>query len=467
MKALISATALLSVIGVVAAAEVTFPSDYKNTCGIDQSTFNGWFASGTASRGGDVNPADSFTFPPVENTTCDFYQWGAQMFLWLTSPNSDGSFTFDGADFYDVVATSTGYEFQQSAGSTANPMQLRALKAEDIGGTGQAGGGDVLISQEDSLTYYGIHANDIYAEYLTGQKAGTFAGTAVAENFPSSQADMDLIEEYLKMTFDNPEAMTMELKTSWVDASTVSSVDDYLTITATVPTFDKVSDTQWTLSGTTDMTLAMVGMHIAAPVNGHPELVWSSFEHVDNAPNAAYYYLNSAGTATLAPFDSAGSWTFLPADAAQPASIVTVAKTDSSGNIVATGSAIEAVSVVQENPWGLAPDDSSQATANTDLVSLNATVLGMLSELKDVRANYYQIGGIWTVKGELPTGDSDPNIRGGDRLANSTMETFHQYPDENNGFQSRNCFLCHSVSSGDTDGINLSHIFSGLAPLSD
>lgn len=468
MKTLVFPAIIMSALGTGAYAEVTFPSDYKNTCGISANDFNGWFQSGTAQKDGSVKPADGFTFPPVENTTCDFYKWGAQMFLWLTSSDS-GAYTFDGPDFYDVVETgSSTFEFQQATGAEPNMFRLRDIKSEDVGGTGQAGGSDVLLSQKASLAYYGIHANDIYANYLTGQKAGKFASTAVMDNFPHSQEQMALVELVLKRTFANPQAMTMELKTSWVEASTVEAAR-YLTIAATVPKYDRNDDAKWTYSGMEIMELALVGMHIAAPVNGHPELVWSSFEHVDNAPNASYYYLNSGGTATLAAFDGSGDWTFFPTDGAAVSSIKSVASVDSDGNIVAgSGGSITPVSVNQINPWGLSQDEASEAEANTDLVSLNATVLGMLSGLGDVRGNYYQIGGIWTVEGQIPTGDSDANIRGGDRLANSTMETFHQYPDENNRFTSKNCFLCHSVSSGSShagQGIYLSHIFEGLQPL--
>jgi len=449
-------------------AEVTFPSDAKNTCGVDQKLLEGWFSSGQIEAGGQVSPADSLVFP-AENTNCDFYHWGAQMFLWLTSPEGAGTVTFDGPNFYDVVNVSsdpsnTELAFVDNTGPKPNMLDLRTVKGTTIGGTGQAGGSDVLVSQDRALTFYGIHTNDIYATYLTLQKAGTFTQTPIAENFPSSPADMQILQEYAGGTLKDPEAMTMELKTSWVDASTVDA-SRYITLHAIVPDIYKGSEKIWEIGEPVQMTLALVGLHIAAPVNGHPELVWSTFEHVDNSPNATYYYLNSSGVPTEAGFDSSGTWTFLPANAPAPAMIQ--ANASSSGPLITSksGDPIGPVDVIQKNPWGLSPDDISNATANTDLVSLNATLLPQLSAAGDLRANYYQVGAIWTAEGQLPSGDSDPNIRGGDRLANSTMETFHQYPDRNNGFQSKNCFLCHSVQSGNTDGIALSHIFNELQPL--
>jgi hypothetical protein len=476
MRSLLIFGALL-VLATPTLAQNIIPGDASPTCAVDSATFNSWFKSGSASQNGAVTPTDGFNFPPAAtNTKCDFYTWGAQMFLWLTSPAGTG-LTFDSDQFYDVVRIGTDanknpiFEFQVSGSDTPNPMALRDVKGDDIHGNGQAGGGDVLISQpstaapDGSLTYYGIHANDIYAQYRTGQAAtpNAFASTAIAGNFPTTQADVNLVAQYAGMAFADENAMTMEMKTSWVDAATVNA-DDYLVIEAIVPAYTKTSASVWTANGTEAKKLALVGMHIAAPVLGHPELVWISYEHINNAPMADYTYTNTGGSNVSVPFSSAGNWTFLPSGAAQPPNVTSVATVDSSGNINGVnGGAITAVDDVLENPWGVEPGPNADIANNTDLVSLNSSVLGMLAGLGDVRANYYQIGGIWTADGQLPTSDSDTNIRGGTRLANSTMETFHQYPDTNNGFQSKNCFLCHST--GSTDGVDLSHIFNFLNPL--
>lgn len=446
-------------LGCAVQAQTTFPTDVDQTaCPVDSTMLNSWFASGTAETGGWVKPADSLTFPAVDNTACDFYRWGAQMFLWITSPDGN-TIVLDTDQFLDVVETSNGFAYEDNSGAdTPNNFVIRDRKPDSIGGTGQAGGADVLVSQGNSLTYYGIHTNDIYASYLKGQKAGAFAGTSIAENFPTSEADMQLIQDYVDAPLRDPDAMTMELKTSWVDASTVSDASQFVTISATVPTFDTTQESNWPMTGTEQMTLALVGMHIAAPVNGHPELVWSSFEHISAAPMASYYYLNTSGAPTQKDFDMAGNWVFSPS---QP-TVLSVASWDSSDSAIKAAGTIRAVPVAQINPWGLAPSDSANAAANSDLVNLNENVLGALQGLNDVRGYYLQIGGIWTVEGQLPTGANDTNIRGGTRLANATMETFHQYPDVNNGFQSKNCFFCHSTSG--TSGLALSHIFSGLAP---
>lgn len=464
MKSITLSALLLSAAALPAAAQVVFPDDASNTCGVDQATFNGWFESGTATAGGAVNPADSFNFPPINNTKCDFYQWGSQMFLWLTS-DAGGVPVLDSSLFYDVVASAGGFEFQLSDSDSPTVVGVRTVKGNDIGGGGQAGGSDALISDAGSVTYFGIHANDVYANYLTQQMGGAFEGTPLDTNFPVSEAEVQMIEKAAGITFPDAVAMTMELKTAWVDASTVDA-SRFITMAAVVPDFDQTSSaTAWPSNGATkEITLALVGLHIAAPVQGHPEMVWSSFEHISNAPLAEYFYTTSAGTASAA-YDSSGSWLYIPGGTAEPATMTSSATFDGSAvaiNVANGATAIGPIPVVQKNPWGNGPgSDAATLQSNTDLVSLNSSVLGMLNGLGDVRANYYQLGGIWTAKGELPSGGGDANNRGGLQMANTTMETFHQFTSQNPGVQ--NCFTCHSTNSA--SGLELSHIYGALSPL--
>ena len=144
--------------------------------------------------------------------------------------------------------------------------------------------------------------------------------------------------------------------------------------------------------------------------------------------------------------------------------ITELAHVDSNGNIVAsTDAAIAPTNVVLLNPWGDLPGTSGDTENSGELIQLAQSLNTQLSAVQDPRANYFQLGGIWSQKGQIPSSGTDDFLRGSLYLANSTMETFHQYPDENNGFVSNNCFTCHSTSSGES--INVSHIFGALQPL--
>lgn len=439
-------------------AEATEP-----VCSMSSQGLANWFADGAVSQNGLVKPADSTAFPPVQNTTCDFYKWASQMFLWLTSPTG-GSYIFDGDFFYDVVATDGGYQFVSNLSNAPNQFSLRSVKPIDAGSTGQAGGSGVLISQGGSLTYYGMHANDVYANYLTGQKAGQYAGTDLASTFPTSADDVALVEKTSGILFPDAVAAVMELKTSWVDISTVKNPENYITIQAMVPSYDESDPQKWTYEGVAEQkTLALVGMHIVGAVDGHPELVWASFEHLRNAPDLTYYYTAPDGASYQVPYDSSGTWTYMQTGAAAITDIVETANVDGNGNIVAaTSQTISATNVARLNPWGSAPNTQDSGVNNGQLLELNQTIVSQLAKVGDVRAHYVQIGGIWSQLGQIPTSGTDDFLRGSLLLANATMETFHQYPDKH-GFVSNNCFTCHN--SGSDTSIDVSHIFGALKPL--
>jgi hypothetical protein len=62
----------------------TVPADAQSQCVVSPQVLASFFASGNVTANGVVNPADSLNFPNTPD--CSFYQWAAQMFLWLTSP---------------------------------------------------------------------------------------------------------------------------------------------------------------------------------------------------------------------------------------------------------------------------------------------------------------------------------------------------------------------------------------------
>ena len=144
------------------------------------------------------------------------------------------------------------------------------------------------------------------------------------------------------------------------------------------------------------------------------------------------------------------------------------------------GQSIGSNEVIRINPWGdvymtdadaIEPtygSTSTPTTRATDLVSLNSSVINQLAA-DDVRRNYIQTGSIWSGGGpnQIPTSGTDQVLRGTLRLANSTMETFHQFPDSTGtgSFRPENCFGCHSVATNSSPSQGVSHIFSSLVPL--
>ncbi|HEX3583092.1 MAG TPA: hypothetical protein VH087_15090, partial [Thermoanaerobaculia bacterium] len=121
-------------------------------------------------------------------------------------------------------------------------------------------------------------------------------------------------------------------------------------------------------------------------------------------------------------------------------------------------------------PFGVAPvgvpnqNDLTPAIANTEVISINNSVLGQLVT-GDVRKNYYQLGTTWTFDGAPPTFPFPVggNEIGTSYLSNSTMETYQQWDGTSN--PGNNCLDCHQSTSTSIANTNVSHIFPCLAPL--
>ncbi|MCA9032070.1 MAG: hypothetical protein KDA66_14740, partial [Planctomycetaceae bacterium] len=315
--------------------------------------------------------------------------------------------------------------------------------------TGQAGGGGTLMAQSGSLLYYGLHVNNVYAYFLTGQKTGALTQTT----FPTTAADLAAINKYAGFTLPDGQALSLELKTSWVEAETLESIgldsSQYVLVQGSIPTYAK-TDTTWTPSGTTTTTMALVGMHIVGSVQGHPEMIWASFEHINNCPANSYDYTTTSGATGTVPYNSDGRWLLTQSGAMTSGANSELMNTNSDGVITAKpGQQIGPSNVYRVFPWGNLGNDAKD---NTDIVSINLSVLSQLPQ-SDVRSNYVMIGALWNQHGNLPPGG---NQIGSKTMANSTMETFHQDA-------SMNCFSCHQGTSFGQD--DLSHIYFNIVPV--
>ncbi|HMK25413.1 MAG TPA: hypothetical protein VK483_05225 [Chitinophagaceae bacterium] len=334
---------------------------------------------------------------------------------------------------------------------------------------GQAGGGNALMAQNGSVLYYITMVNDVFAFYLSGVKNGVLADSS---QFPITAAQRDNICAYARAngaTLPDSNALAMEIKTSWIEASKLPDPQNYITIDAIIPTYKNSGDTLWVPNGEKTEKLALLGFHVVGSVAGHPEMVWATFEHNRNTPNDAYQYLNSDSTLVTQPADSGGNWT-LSANA--PVSNPNVHYFKASGDTLKaySGYTISPSNSSLVFTWGtqanVSPnaEDGSSAASNSEIISINNTVLNFLVG-NDVRKNYMLIGATWTFGGTAPNGKSysyDPSHTNGDAigtslLANSTMETYFQR-------DSTSCFYCHNDNNGLLPA-DLSHVYPGILPL--
>jgi hypothetical protein len=296
--------------------------------------------------------------------------------------------------------------------------------------------------------------------------------------FPTTAAARDSICAYARLqhvTLPDSNALAIEIKTSWVEASKLKDPEDYFTVMATIPTYDTTSSVKWVPKGEKVAKMALVGMHIVGGVAGHPEMVWATFEHKNITPNAAYTYLDTSNKTDTVKQDSGSGWMF-SSNAGDPGpNVSNMTNEDSVTKIVSdtifaySGHTIKPSNTLMANPWGSAMDsltnqqDKSSQASNSEVLSLNNTIQSLFPGV-DVRKQYLLIGATWTFGGAPPNGtsygaDTTAGVSiGTSVLANSTMETYIQFP-------STSCFTCHSGNTPSLNPTQISHIFNGLQPL--
>ncbi len=317
---------------------------------------------------------------------------------------------------------------------------------------GQADG-RVLMARNGSLVYYAIAVNNVFALYRTMQGSSVPPGT----RFPVTQSDLDAITNFAALNGQPPvidsEALAMEIKTSWIEASSLADPSQFIQMTATVPTYDKSNPADWVQNGTKTTMLAMVGMHVVGstgslnpgnPNQGHPEMLWATFEHLSNGPPAAYNYTRTSGGTGAVPQNTVGDWLFTSNGSPGPFNQPHIALGAPSHIVAVSPFPISPSDSLRVMPWGL---NGANSVGNAEVISINNTVRGLLIP-GDVRRNYIHIGTTWTIFGSSP---SSTNQVGTNKLSNMTMETYTQ---------GTNCFSCHG-----TNTTAVSHVFAETDPL--
>jgi hypothetical protein len=321
---------------------------------------------------------------------------------------------------------------------------------------GQADG-HVLMTQSKKLVYYALSVNDVYAYFMTGTKDGGI--TPAQTTFPTIATSLTDIETFAlahSETFADPDALTVEVKSSWIEAAGLPNLNEYVTVEATIPTYDTSNPLKWTPTGTKQAQMALVGIHVVGSTAGHPEMLWATFENVNNTRNAAYTYTNTSNATKSVAENNGGTWTFstTPPAATHNNPLISLSGAD----IVAASppTPIGPSDILRRNAWGTASSSPVFTANNTDIISINNSVIGRLLA-GDVRKNYVLTGTTWTAFGVAPPPGPGQEV-GTNQMANSTMESF---------VQPSNCFDCHNGSNmlGTATAGGLSHIYGTLKPL--
>lgn len=403
---------------------------------------------------------------------CGFHQWAWQEFLWLTQPSGPGRIRLLDLPTAEALFSPGRAPAPLAAASMQSRLKKQSLRLmprtaqsaspTSIADIRQAGSKGVLVDQQATPVYFASFVSPEYYEFVRTNQ-------------------LYLKDKYLAApdTMNFPKK-AVELKSAWMVVPQGMTATNFFTTLATIPKLKCNSggpsctggDVVVDASDTMEVTVALVGLHVVGVLEGHPEFVWSTFEHVKNAPNLPM------GMATNSPNPvSNQDWTFYKKNT--PAMSCNLSNSGSVSLNTATQKLSPVTNVFLQFKNGGGNNEDS-----TNIDDLNKSVHTQLDPTS-VWQNYILGGGVWFADGNnlapgLNGNTIQTNVVGSVQIANSTMETFTQDPGSAPNARS-NCFSCHNTKREPSLGVpaknlNLSHIlmqglinreqFSHLAQLS-
>lgn len=427
------------------------------------------------------------TPPPHPAPDCPFYQAGWQVFLYAMQNDQNGQPRFlSYATIADLFGGSAAFQFaQKKTGMLSLAPRIAQFPNEKLllnvpgqppgidAGVNQAGPlRGLLIDQNGNPIYYAIHVNNVFADFIQSNKLTTKAALLAADpeklEFPTG---------------------AVELKSAWQIVDPNAVPDNYFTTKAIVPKLkiangDVVPDTTGR-----EVTVALIAIHVVFVLKGHPEFIWSTFEHLgaggqggrDNAPAALANPSNTPGTTVI----STLPWHLYKAGTAASTANLPNSPQDRMNSFDETTQKFAKGGVVlQTSVYRMFPaSKSTDVEEDDDVVAVNTSARSLFASSAsgkvDVRRNYQLLGAIWL---DNPARDFRSNVlfqnqpgqstdadgamvAGEDRLSSTAMESFTQADDSR-----PNCFSCHNTKrvTDDKTGktiipakrLNVSHVLS-------
>ncbi|MDQ1092520.1 hypothetical protein QE400_001933 [Xanthomonas sacchari] len=358
------------------------------------------------------------------SSNCAFHQWSWNAFLWLTQDvGGQPRFLTMSSDGIGGVAD-----------GVLDPLIGRSQQARTVELIDQAGPDGVLVDRHGRAVYYSIHSNKDFGDFI---------------------ADNNLKNPNALRAFDPHKSFkvgSMTLKAAWKVVQPGEDVSTFYTRQAQIAKLGMRKGKIVATGDTETQTVALVGFHIGGTVNGHPEMIWATFEHRDNAPDVD------------TPLDpgqpvSDKDWTFYKAGTPIEQCNVNAAGAGALTLNAQTQTLSPVTQVCRMVPYGgQKPCPLGSTDCNIpNIKSINASVQ---AQLHDVWKNYFEVGAIWFVAEDALAPDctfqpgsalecipsptpkgAPPLLTGSIKLSNSTIETFTQVQSTQN-----NCFACHNTT---------------------
>lgn len=275
MKTLIPGFALYLLITLAATNPVSATDKPPPLCN-DTS----WFINAQTPPALLINVFQAATFPEPGNGTCQFHEFAWQNFLAITLGDSPA---FESWPTSRRALPAQGQP-QCHASPLGSALTHHLPKHPVVGSIGdiQEAAGGPLVDQNGRYVQYEIRINPASCDFIRQcQLYKTACVTAATQNpsvrFPVQQG---------------PNAGTLSIKTAWRVMETCDLPDSpkthchkddlsrYFWIQAdTVQPFSPAHQ-----GSVSHVKLGLVGFHLVQKTAVHPEMVWATWEHVNNAP---------------------------------------------------------------------------------------------------------------------------------------------------------------------------------------
>lgn len=368
---------------------------------------------------------------------CPFYQAAWHEFLVDTQADARGAPAFLRFPPLNNIFAPAGAT-AHAADSEEAPLTINA-------GANQVVSNGVLIDRDGYPVFYAIHVNPAYADFARKNGLDTPAG----------------IRDPAKNGLTFP-AGVAEFKSAWRVLTDPADFPDYITVRARVPRLRVHGDR--VVVDPTSMyvaTVGLIGLHVVFAIEGHPEMVWSTFEHVDKtgsadlAPQALVDPAPNANPLLISPnvdyvLFRRGSPTMI--SQVPPAFAEYAAGLDHSGARFARDGRVLTTPVYRTYPGSR----MTQSSEDDEVLALNAGVRAEMIAAglagHDRRINYRLVGATWL---DRPQDSFIPNaafanapdqttktgpVAGQDALSSVAMESFTQV-------ERPGCFSCHNTES--------------------
>jgi hypothetical protein len=376
----------------------------------------------------DTKPDPNDPTKPIPD--CNFHMWSYEAFVWATTLNR-----LNVPRFMNLPTEEDLLSPLQLLAGTVHPRTLqlaaRSIVGHDLPGFTEGAGafvqadGNVLVAPNGYPVYTSVHMNPTY--FATARKnliaTGDYQKGDPNATFPLGSAVFKAT--WLRLAQGEDPPANSFVTQAQVPVLTVQRSATAITI---LPVPNKFVTAK----------VALVGLHVVGVTVNHPEFLWGTFEHKLNTPQVPDNTFSTSGS-------SATGYTFYKANTSYGQANIAVTPPLLTFN-TATQRFSPVTNAVLENQTG--GENQTDGPANVQSVSTQGqSTLAKEKGLQSVFANYYLVGTVWMLPNSYNLNSDQSSAVGSVNLANTTAETFQQYPSNADMSKVKNCFMCHNASS--------------------